>query len=109
MVATISNGFVKEGVVTERYPYAPYVPNDGYHGMPLLDAAKCKSDKACEKACPTDAIDVSSDRLSIDLGRCIFCGECARACPNQAMTMSKEFELASRRREGLVRTHVIQH
>ena len=108
MLETIRNGLMK-GVVTDHYPDVPYVPYDGHHGMPVVNEAKCRSDKACEKACPTAAIQVASDRLSIDLGLCIFCGECARACPHQAITMSKEFELASKRREGLVRTYAIQH
>ena len=109
MLETIRNGFMKKGVVTDRYPDVPYVPYDGHQGMPLINEAKCTSDKACEKICPTAAIQVTTDHLSIDLGLCIFCGECARACPHQAIIMSKEFELASKRREGLVRIYVIQH
>ncbi len=109
MLETIRNGFMKKGVVTGRYPDAPYVPYDGHLGMPLIDESKCRSDKVCEEICPTSAIHVASDHLSIDLGLCIFCGECARACQHRAMTMSKEFELASKRREGLVRVYVLQH
>jgi formate hydrogenlyase subunit 6/NADH:ubiquinone oxidoreductase subunit I len=108
-LATITSGFTKKGVVTERYPDVAYTPYDGYLGMPVLDAGKCKSEKVCERSCPTSAIHVSPEDLSIDLGLCIFCGECARACPHQAITMSKEFELASKRREGLVRTYAVQH
>lgn len=109
MSAKNANGFANRAVVTEQYPDVPYAPYDGYLGMPLVDEAKCRSDKACERSCPTAAIHVTSERLSIDLGLCIFCGECARACPHQAITMSKEFELASKRREGLVRTYAIRH
>lgn len=108
MTAKNANGSANKGVVTEHYPAVPYVPYDGYLGMPLVDEFACKSDKACERSCPTAAIHVTSESLSIDLGLCIFCGECARACQHHAITMSKEFELASKRREGLVRTYVIR-
>jgi formate hydrogenlyase subunit 6/NADH:ubiquinone oxidoreductase subunit I len=109
MFKTIRNGFMKKGVVTDHYPDVPYVPYDGHFGTPVIDGAKCQADKECEKVCPTSAIQVTSDRLSIDLGLCIFCGECARGCPQQAIIMSKEFELASKVREGLVRSYVFQH
>jgi formate hydrogenlyase subunit 6/NADH:ubiquinone oxidoreductase subunit I len=108
MLKTIRNGFMKKGVVTDHYPSVPFVPHDGHMGMPVVNGAKCRADKECEEVCPTGAIQVKSDDLSIDLGLCIFCGECVRACPQQAITMSKEFELASKRREGLVRTYVIE-
>ena len=106
-MATMKSRFKKRGVVTGRYPVVPYMPYEGGRGMPTVEADKCRLDKACESACPTAAIQVGADRLSIDLGLCIFCGDCARACPHQAILMSKEFELASKRREGLVRVHVI--
>ena len=108
MLETIRKG-LKKGVVTDHYPDVHYVPYDGHLGTPLVDEAKCISDKVCERICPTAAILVTSDQLTIDLGLCIFCGECARACPHQAIIMSKEFELASKRREGLVRVYVVTH
>jgi formate hydrogenlyase subunit 6/NADH:ubiquinone oxidoreductase subunit I len=108
MLETIRKGVLKKGVVTDRYPYVPYMPYDGHLGMPMVDEAKCTSDKVCEQVCPTTAIRFAPGQLSIDLGLCIFCGECARRCPHQAIIMSKEFELASKRREGLVRFYVVQ-
>ncbi len=109
MLETIWSGLMKRGAVTNRYPDTPYTPYEGQMGMPKLDASKCRSDGACEKACPTAAVQVAADHLSIDLGLCIFCGECIRACPYSALTMSKEFELASKTREGLVIVYDIHH
>ncbi len=109
MLDTIRKGLMEKGVVTDRYPDLPYQPYDGYLGMPLVAEAKCTFEKACEQACPTTAIHIASDQLSIDLGLCIFCGECARACPHQAIVMSKEFELASKERKDLVRVYVVRH
>jgi formate hydrogenlyase subunit 6/NADH:ubiquinone oxidoreductase subunit I len=107
MLETIGAGFMKRGAAIDRYPDAPCTPYDGHLGMPSVDGSKCRAAGACERACPTAAIRLASGRLSIDLGLCIFCGECVRACPHQAMTMTKEFELASKTREGLVRSYAI--
>ncbi len=49
--------------------------------------------------CPTNAI--STNPLSIDLGRCTFCGECMFACPNK-ISFTKDYHIASNTREGLV-------
>ena len=37
-------------------------------------------------------------------GRCLFCGFCAQVCPVDAITMSGEYELATRDRDGLIYT-----
>ena len=41
-------------------------------------------------------------RLQIDLGRCIFCGDCAAACPRDVISFSRDYRLATRKREHLV-------
>ena len=53
-------------------------------------------------ACPTDAIRRGSDGLSLDAGRCLFCGECARVCPEQAIRDTSDYKLATRNRKDLV-------
>lgn len=51
--------------------------------------------------CPVGAI--SEQPLSIDTGKCLFCGECARRFP-EVIRFTKDYKLASATREGLVVT-----
>jgi len=49
--------------------------------------------------CPTDAI--ASNPVSIDLGKCVFCGECAFAFPDK-IKFTKDYKIATNQREGLI-------
>ncbi len=44
----------------------------------------------------------SSDKLSVDLGKCLFCTDCAEACPEQVISYSPDYRLSTRRREDLI-------
>jgi formate hydrogenlyase subunit 6/NADH:ubiquinone oxidoreductase subunit I len=101
-------GVLKKGIVTKDFPRAPFEPFDGALGAPAVDPRLCACHGACDKACPTGAITVGPGRLTIDLGRCILCGNCARTCPSGAMIMTKDYHLAARTREGMVRTYDIE-
>ncbi len=62
------------------------------------------SDVAVDEAslvdlCPTEAI--TSSPLSIDLGRCTFCGECMFAAPDK-IRFTKDYHIASNVREALI-------
>ncbi len=46
-------------------------------------SGECRQCLACEKACPTGAIDVKAGRL--DSGECIGCRACLGACPDKAI------------------------
>jgi len=96
-----TKGVMKKGVVTGDYPNQPYVPYDGFMGMPEVDVHVCRMDKTCVEVCPTGAIDEGYNTISIDMGKCIFCGECARHCPEKAIKMSKKFELAAKQGQDL--------
>ena len=41
-------------------------------------------------------------RVTVDYGRCIFCGECADASPDGAVRITTEFELATHDRASLI-------
>lgn len=49
--------------------------------------------------CPVGAID--SNPVSIDLGKCTFCGECAFAFPNK-IKFTKDYKISTNQRESLI-------
>src|SRR5690606_25376936 len=56
-------------------------------------------EQALKELCPTDAISV--DPVSIDLGKCTFCGECAFAFPNK-IRFTKDYKMATNNRSNLI-------
>lgn len=66
-----------------------------FRGFPII------SDTQVDEAiCPTGAI--SNNPLSIDMGKCTFCGACARKC--SAIKFSNYYKLASTDRKKLIIT-----
>ena len=52
-----------------------------------LEPEKCIVCGKCEKRCPTQAIQIRKDIITLDPGKCIGCGLCAAACKTGALTM----------------------
>ena len=73
------------------------VPGE-FRGRPEISAEKVDV-KALVELCPVGAID--SNPISIDLGKCTFCGECAFAFPNK-IKFTKDYKIATNEREGLI-------
>ncbi|MBN2512937.1 MAG: 4Fe-4S dicluster domain-containing protein [Sedimentisphaerales bacterium] len=96
---------LQQGHRTFKYPDGPIPPlPDRLRGLPAIDAAKCQAGcRACAQVCPTGAITVT-DKVHIDLGKCLFCAECAAACPQQALTFTGDHRLAVRQRQDLLIT-----
>ena len=97
----------RTGVVTAPYPEKPAAVSSSFRGRPRFDFDRWVDARPAAAVCPTGAI-VYEDRedqrrVTIDYGRCIFCGLCAEASPD-GVTVTHEFELASRSREALVVT-----
>ncbi len=93
----------QQGHRTTAYPdgAAPQLP-DRFRGRPTIDVTRCPDGcAACAEACPTGAVTLT-DKMRIDLGRCLFCSDCADACRDHAISYTKEYRLAARRREDLV-------
>ena len=53
--------------------------------------------------CLTEANEVTKEDIC-DMKKCIYCGNCVYHCPNAAVRMTKEYELATDKKEDLVLT-----
>ncbi|MBP3548196.1 MAG: NADH:ubiquinone oxidoreductase [Alistipes sp.] len=84
-----------------------YIPNlDGvtlteeFRGFPLLSETKDTTDiERAAKICPTGAL--TAKPLTLDMGKCLFCGECQKCAPKN-IKFTNEHRLAATRREDLV-------
>lgn len=75
---------------------------DEFRGRPCLTATDDSSDiEAAAALCPTGAITTSP--LTLDLGRCLFCGECALRAPRN-IRFTNDYKIGSTSREALVVT-----
>jgi len=96
---------LRHGCQTMPYPRGlpPALP-ERHGGALRVDAAKCAADcNACVPVCPTAAIvREPGRRVSLDLGKCIFCAACVETCPAHAITQTKDHRMAVRRREDLL-------
>lgn len=71
-----------------------------FRGRPELTDTEDSADAVrAAKACPTGAF--TAVPLSLDLGRCLFCGECARIAPHN-IRFTNDYRIGSPTREGLV-------
>ena len=105
---------LRQGCRTTRFPRgAPPALPDRFRGLPRLDATLCPEGcRECTASCPTGAIASgcaehgrrakSGRRLTVDLGRCLFCADCVESCPRGAITFTGDYRLSVRARENLV-------
>ena len=99
----VSLARLQQGHRTIPYPAQEPTLPDRFRGLPIIDSAKCPQGcRDCANACPTSAVTVSGEQVSLDLGRCLFCTDCMDACPEGAIRYSQEYRLATRQREDLV-------
>jgi Ni,Fe-hydrogenase III small subunit/formate hydrogenlyase subunit 6/NADH:ubiquinone oxidoreductase subunit I len=86
------------GVVTTAYPDGPAMIPAGFRGAPRFEFAGWRDARPAAEACPTQALSISDSgstrRVSMDYGRCIFCGECREADQGGAVQTTRDFELA---------------
>ena len=102
-------------VVTMPYPYETIEMPARYRGhVELIEdeegKPKCIVCMACQRACPSDCITLDGEKpegskkkvltsYQLDFTRCSLCGSCVEACNFDALTFSKEYNLASTRKE----------
>lgn len=95
---------VRAGVVTTAYPKGPGRLSSYGRGAPEFDFANWPDARIAAEACPSGAIAVADETaartVTVDMGRCLFCGECAAADP--AVRQTQKFELAAAQRGALV-------
>jgi Ni,Fe-hydrogenase III small subunit/ferredoxin len=101
------------GAATADYPrVAPHLAEQ-FRGCPEFDFNLWSDARPAAAACPTGAIALSDKdgvrTVTVDYGRCIFCGECEQASAASAgqispVRMSRQFELAVTDRRDLVLT-----
>jgi Ni,Fe-hydrogenase III small subunit len=95
----------RQGYRTAGFPAQEPAMPPLFRGRPELDrngdpAAFARS----AELCPTGALSVSESGPQLDLGRCIFCAECVAKEPNGTVSFTRDWRLASSRRDGLIVT-----
>lgn len=69
-----------------------------FRGRPVISSEKVNETILME-LCPVEAI--SSSPVSIDLGKCTFCGECAKRFPNK-IRFTTDYKIATNERDRLI-------
>lgn len=108
---------IRTGVVTTLYPAERTDPPERFRGRPEVFPSSALTSGGAEPRfaalpdpaiCPAGAIELIRDGAErprtyrLDMARCIFCGRCADAAAEGTVRMTRDFELAARRREDLV-------
>jgi NADH-quinone oxidoreductase subunit I len=106
-------------IVTVQYPYETLKIPARFRGHielvrdPATGQPKCFVCKLCEKACPSDCITVEGIKpegarrktvtsYRLDFTKCSLCGSCVEACRDGAIRFSREYNLASTRKEEYI-------
>jgi Ni,Fe-hydrogenase III small subunit/formate hydrogenlyase subunit 6/NADH:ubiquinone oxidoreductase subunit I len=92
------------GTVTGTYPHGAGTAAPNGRGAPDFDFANWRDARPAAAVCPAGAIAVAdqgaSRRVSVDYGKCAFCGECSAV--DEAVESTRRFELAATGRGDLV-------
>jgi len=99
---------IQTGIVTASYPAKPAEVSPFFRGKPVFELERWQDARPAAEVCPTEAItfqDAGDQRtVTIDYGRCVFCGLCADADSGNAVRITREFELATHDRRELILT-----
>ena len=104
--------------VTVQYPYEKLEMSERYRGHIQLIGDEegnpnCIVCMMCQRACPSDCISLSGKKeegqkkkvlssYMLDFTKCSLCGSCVESCNFNALEFSKEYNLASTRREDFI-------
>ena len=53
----------------------------------IIDLEKCTGCGSCVDACPSEALSMDDDKVSVDQDACIDCGACVDECPVAALSL----------------------
>jgi Ni,Fe-hydrogenase III small subunit len=90
---------VRAGIATDPAPLDARL----HPGFPVVDFRRCTACGDCAAACPTGALQVTEDSVSLAYGQCISCRECLPACPESAITIGALEGLVAYTRDQLTR------
>jgi Ni,Fe-hydrogenase III small subunit/formate hydrogenlyase subunit 6/NADH:ubiquinone oxidoreductase subunit I len=94
------------GSATAGYPRITPRLAEQFRGCPEFDFETWSDARPAAEACPTGAIALKDSngtrQVTVDYGRCIFCGECEAASTDGAVRMTRNFELAVSNRRDLI-------
>ncbi len=71
-----------------------------FRGLPVLNNKNCTNCDKCLSVCPTGALNVNP--LTIDIGKCTFCGACKNICTENGIDFSNYYKLTSSSRKNLI-------
>jgi len=104
------------GPYTEKFPFEPHTPPEGFRGKPEFDEDGCIGCAACAEVCPALAIRYTDDaqgdpprrRFELRYDKCIFCGQCELNCTTkEGVKLSMTWDLSTLDRSECVET--IEH
>jgi Ni,Fe-hydrogenase III small subunit/formate hydrogenlyase subunit 6/NADH:ubiquinone oxidoreductase subunit I len=103
---------IKTGVLTNKFPGVRSVPPSGFQGKPVIDFVRCTTADISADACPSGALSFRTTKedpdagtrtaeLTLDYGKCIFCGECMLASP-KSIVIAPELPEPTTSKEDLI-------
>lgn len=71
-----------------------------FRGEVAIKNKACRDCRVCASVCPTKAIKIIGEEMSIHHKSCIFCGRCVQHCELQQIEHTDRYKLASRSDSG---------
>lgn len=97
---------LKTGIITQRDLF-PMLADDA-NGLPTVTASSCDGCGRCAGACPTKAISVVGNAITLDRGRCIGCNACIEACTSGTLVRDLSTRTAVATRGELILSNRIR-
>jgi Ni,Fe-hydrogenase III small subunit/ferredoxin len=101
-LSSLLYSIIRRGLATQRELF-PDLP-DYAEGLPTVTAEPCQGAACvrCATLCPSRAISVAAEGVTLDRGLCLGCNTCVRACPTGTLASDRGVKTAVRTRQELV-------